>query len=59
VNLDYVDRILGLDGARLEVIMNDGEFVPVSRAGLGKYADCLVDNTAGQSCCAAVSQLGG
>jgi hypothetical protein len=59
VNLDYVEGSLGLDGARLEVIMNDGEFVPVSRAVLGKYADCLVDNTAGQSCCAAVRLPGG
>jgi two-component system LytT family response regulator len=32
VNLDYVDRMLGLDDARFEVRMKDGTVVPVSRA---------------------------
>jgi len=32
VNLDYVERIVGLDGARFEVIMKNGVLVPVSRA---------------------------
>ena len=32
VNLDQVERIVGLDGARFEVIMKNGARVPVSRA---------------------------
>lgn len=32
VNLDYVERIVGLDGSRFEVIMKNGALVPVSRA---------------------------
>lgn len=32
VNLDYVERIVGLDGARFEVVMKNGAAVPVSRA---------------------------
>jgi two-component system LytT family response regulator len=32
VNLDYVERIVGLDGSRFEVIMKNGARVPVSRA---------------------------
>lgn len=32
VNLDHVDRIVGLDGARFEVKMRDGAVLPVSRA---------------------------
>jgi two-component system, LytTR family, response regulator len=32
VNLDYVERIVGLDGARFEVVMKNGVLVPVSRA---------------------------
>jgi len=32
VNLDHVDRIIGLDAARFEVTMKDGTTVPVSRA---------------------------
>jgi two-component system LytT family response regulator len=32
VNLDYVERMVGLDGARFEVNMKDGAVVPVSRA---------------------------
>jgi len=32
VNLDHVDRIVGLDGARFEVRMKNGAAVPVSRA---------------------------
>lgn len=32
VNLDYVERIVGLDGARFEVVMKNGARVPVSRA---------------------------
>jgi two-component system, LytTR family, response regulator len=32
VNLDHVDRMIGLDGARFEVRMKSGDVVPVSRA---------------------------
>lgn len=32
VNLDYVERIVGLDGSRFEIIMKNGALVPVSRA---------------------------
>jgi two-component system, LytTR family, response regulator len=32
VNLDHVDRMIGLDGARFEVSMKNGAVVPVSRA---------------------------
>lgn len=32
VNLDYVERIVGLDGSRFEVVMKNGAAVPVSRA---------------------------
>lgn len=32
VNLDHVDRMLGLDDARFEVRMKNGAIVPVSRA---------------------------
>jgi two-component system LytT family response regulator len=32
VNLDYVDRMVGLDDSRLEVHMKNGAVVPVSRA---------------------------
>lgn len=32
VNLDHVERIVGLDGARFEVVMKNGVRVPVSRA---------------------------
>jgi two-component system LytT family response regulator len=32
VNFDYVERLVGLDGARLEVRMHSGDRVPVSRA---------------------------
>jgi two-component system LytT family response regulator len=32
VNLDHVDRIIGLDGARFEVMMKNGAAIPVSRA---------------------------
>jgi two-component system LytT family response regulator len=32
VNLDHVDRMVGLDDARFEVRMKDGTIVPVSRA---------------------------
>jgi two-component system, LytTR family, response regulator len=32
VNLDHVDRIIGVDGARFEVRMRDGAVLPVSRA---------------------------
>lgn len=32
VNLDHVERIVGLDGSRFEVIMKTGARVPVSRA---------------------------
>jgi len=32
VNLDHVDRMVGLDGARFEAIMRNGAVVPVSRA---------------------------
>jgi two-component system, LytTR family, response regulator len=32
VNLDHVERMSGLDGARFEIAMKDGAVVPVSRA---------------------------
>jgi two-component system LytT family response regulator len=32
VNLDYVERMTGLDGSRFEVVMKNGAIVPVSRA---------------------------
>ncbi|HEY7638186.1 MAG TPA: LytTR family DNA-binding domain-containing protein [Steroidobacteraceae bacterium] len=32
VNLDHVDRMFGLDGARFEILMKNGAVVPASRA---------------------------